>query len=243
MRLMARDLEMLRFLSDQGVATVDQLTDRYFPSRSACVSRIFELRQADLMESVPLTELKKMSVKAYQQAADLLGLKKEDLWKYRIYRLGARFRSRSIGAEAMSSVKMWKHQLQLNGVRKLCEDLFPNAIILTDPEIKIEWRRFGRQGDVLVPDLVIREQGRDVAIELERNRKGEDFYYQRFLEYRRSSYSHVIYFCESPSVFNKVAEMAASMPKIAVVMILKADVVFRKSFGFQPIAEYLENAP
>lgn len=115
MRLTERDFDLLTFLAAQGVATMDQLTEKFFPSRQTCRARLHRLKRADLVEALPLTTLKSVSLGTYRQAIDALSLARQDAWKFRVYRLTKRLRRRRAGAESFAEPPMWKHQLQLNG--------------------------------------------------------------------------------------------------------------------------------
>lgn len=242
MRLTERDFDLLTYLAAQGVATADQLTERFFPSRKTCQARLHWLKRADLVEALPLTTLKSVSLGTYRQAIDVLSLAKQDVWKFRVYRLTERLRRRRAGAESFAEPIMWKHQLQLNGIRKLAEDWFPNAVILTDPDIQAEERRFKLGRSLPVADLVVRIEGREIAIEVERTHKTETEYHLRFIDYRDSHYSHVLYFCESERLFNKVAALSNGIEKIGVSRLLAPHTVYRQSSGFVSTKAFLELA-
>jgi hypothetical protein len=239
MRLTERDFDLLRFLGAQGVATAYQLTERYFPTRKTCLNRLYQLRQGGLVESVPLSALKEISINSFKQAAQLLALRREEAWRYRLYRLSSELRSRSTGGEAMADIKMWKHQIQLNGIRRLFERLFPGAMILIDPEIRAEWRRFKSGADMPIPDLVIRRDGQEFAVELERTRKSEKDYFTRFFQLDSSVYSHVLYFCESDELFKKIADLSKDFAKIGVSRLMSPELIYRKRDGFQSLYQFL----
>lgn len=239
MRLTERDFDLLTYLAAQGVATSAQLTERFFPSETRCQVRLHQLKKAQLIESLPLTTLKSVSLGTYKQAVDVLALSAQDVWKFRVYRLAERLRRRRAGAESFSEPIMWKHQLQLNGIRNLVEKWFSHAIVLTDPDIQSEDRRFRLGRNAPVPDLVVRTNQREIAIEVERTQKTETEYHLRFLDYRDSSYSHVIYFCENERLFNKVANLANGIAKIGISRLLAPETVYQKDAGFVATKTFL----
>ena len=240
MHLTERDFDLLTYLAAQGVATMDQLTARFFPSRNTCQERLHWLRRADLVESLPLSTLKSVSQGSYRQAIDVLSLSKQDIWKFRVYRLTERLRKRRAGAESFAEPIMWKHQLQLNGIRKFAEEWFPEAVILTDPDIQAEERRFKMGRGLPVADLVVRTGNREVALEVERTQKTETEYHLRFIDYRDSHYSHVLYFCESERLFNKVAALSNGIAKIGVSRLLAPETVFQQGSGFTSTKAFLD---
>jgi len=243
MHLTERDFDLLTYLAAQGVATADQLTERFFPNKNTCQERLHWLKRANLVESLPFTTLKSVSLGTYRQAIDILSLSKQDIWKFRVYRLTERLRKRRAGAESFGEPIMWKHQLQLNGIRKFAEDWFPEAVILTDPDIQAEERRLKMGRSLPVADLVVRTARREIAIEVERTRKTETEYHLRFLDYRDSHYSHVLYFCEGERLFNKVAELANGIAKIGVSRLLSPHTVFQQGSGFVSTRAFLDLAP
>lgn len=239
MKLTTRDFDILRFLAAQGVATSKQIREKFFPSRTSCDLRLHILKSANLVEAYPaVREFKQLK----PDLSELLGTGSPDLWKYRIYGLGAKFKNRRLGSDMIAESKMWKHQLQLNRMRMYCEKLFPGYMILTDPDIKQEWSRIGGAYDVVIPDLVVRGKGHEIAIEYERTLKAARIYFDRFQSYRRSSYTHVIYFCETELIFKKVSALSSHFRKIGTTNLLMSDMVFQEQIGFQSLEGFLTTA-
>lgn len=240
MRITTRDFEVLRFLGAQGVATADQLTDAYFPSRGACLGRLHFLKHGGFVESLPLSKLKDVSQASFNQAVGILELGRSEIWKHRIYRLSPRLRSKYAGNEALSSIQLWKHQIQLNGVRSLLKGYFPGATILTDPEVRAELRRFGAGMNLPIPDLVIRQGDLEIAVEVERTMKSEREYFTRFLRFEAGSHTHVLYFCESDDIFNKVSELSRRISKFVVALqLLSPELVYQKDQGYVSLSQFL----
>lgn len=142
MKLTQRDHQILCFLSDQGVATLSQLTQEFFLTEKACRSRLHILLTAKLIESVSVQELRKLSLTAFQKMSDILRVSTAELWKYRLYRLTSALRGKRAGTESLSQLKMWRHQIQLNGVRRFFKESFPNALLLTEFDVQTEWSRY-----------------------------------------------------------------------------------------------------
>ncbi len=239
MKLTTRDFEILEFLSSQGVATPAQISERFFSTKTSCHRRLHVLKSVELLESCSVMDLKTVSSRSIQSLPEVLGVGKTDLWKYRVYRIGPKFRNRRLGNEFLADSRMWKHQIQLNRMRSHCEQLFPKSTVLTDSDIRQEWARLGGADDVVIPDLVIRKGSLQLAIELERTLKSSRLYFERFQAYRRSSYSHVIYFCETETIYKKVAELSANFKKIAVANLWMKDFIFQERGGFKLISEFI----
>jgi len=95
MRLTDRDFDMLRYLADQGVASARQLAEKFFPSLARFRSRVWVLCHAGLVEAMPITTLKEVSQMSYfNTARDVLGASRTDVWKYKVYRLGPRYKKK-----------------------------------------------------------------------------------------------------------------------------------------------------
>ena len=239
MTLTDRDFELLCFLGSHGVATADELTKRFFPSYGSFKKRMCALRQEDLVESLSLSRLKEISLKSYTQAARVLDVPQYKIRNMKVYRLAERLRKDMHSSGGLTEVKMWKHQVQLGKVLAILESLLPKASILTDPEVREELAPYRMTRNPAIPDLVVRDGHRVIAVEVERNVKNKDEYRDRFNYYEDSSYTHVLYFCETDVVFQKVVERAARYHKVGVAKIIRANLVYQEFSGFRPIEAFL----
>lgn len=245
MILTERDFDLLRYLAEQGVATSRQLVQRYFPSHTAFRKRMQALMGADLVESIPLTRLKEFSQPSYfQTSLDLLGASRVNAGKYRVYRLGERFKKKWPGTLKLSGVNMWRHQLLVNELRFIFEKKFPDAQFLNDPQILEEWRlwdkwKSGIYNDTPVPDMTIRTGNLCIAVEVERNLKSESNYFSRFLEYEKSDYTHILYYCESENVFRKVSKLATHYEWMAFARFGSIENVYRIIGGWTSVDKFL----
>lgn len=246
MRLTDRDYDVLKYLADQGVASSRQLSEGFFPNMNTFHRRTSKLIRAGLIESVPLSTMKEFSQMSYfRTATDLLGASRSDIWKYKIYRLGKHFKKKWPSTGKLSDVKMWRHQLMVNELRAVFEKRYPDALFLNDPQVMEEWRLFQNTGardcsDVPIPDLTLRTNGKQIAIEIERHRKKDIVYYERFQQFERSKYTHVIYYCESEAVFKAVSKLAHNFRRIAVARFGSIGEVYRLHPGWVKLDEFLE---
>lgn len=246
MRLTERDFDLLRYLAEQGVASSRQLAEKFFPTQRALQTRVAILAQQGLIESVPLTAMKAFSQQSYfHTATDLLGASRSDIWKYRIYRLGERFKKKWPSTAKLADVKMWRHQLMVNEIRSVFEKKFPDALFLNDPQVLEEWRHWanwksGDFSDVPIPDLTVRVGDLQIAIEIERNLKAETTYFTRFIRYESSQYSHVLYYCESERVFKTVSKLARSFEWMAFARFGTIHEIYRLMGGWTKLDAFLE---
>jgi hypothetical protein len=240
MNLTDRDFEILEFLYQQGVATLKQLTDQFFQSAGSARVRIHQLIKNGYLDSRSLTELKTVSRSSYlmEHNSEIFGSRK-DLHKYRVYSLGNRFKKSLYNTSSLIEPIMWKHQIQLNRIIKALKQSFPDAIYISDPEVRKRSETFTIAREEAIPDLVVQTKTLNIAIELERNQKSDLRYYSRFLFYKNSSYTHVIYFCENDVIFGEVAEQASSFFKVGVVLLISPHKVYQKSKGYHSILDFL----
>lgn len=240
MRLTTRDFNILVFLYEQGVATFRQIREKFFVSDSSAWVRLHILTKNRFIASKSISALKDVSQRCFLSAHEIfLSHGSMALSKVKVYQLGDRFQSRFQGNEVLTQVEMWKHQVRLRPIGDLMKREMPDALILTDPEIREQWRHFKMGSSELIPDLVIQSETHKIAIELERNLKSENTYFGRFLAYRDSSYSHVIYFCESDRIFKALSQHTARFSKIGVASILSPEKIFRRSVGFETLGSFL----
>ncbi|OFZ80663.1 MAG: hypothetical protein A2583_13595 [Bdellovibrionales bacterium RIFOXYD1_FULL_53_11] len=245
MRLTERDFDLLRYLAEQGVASARQLAQKFFPSVASFRTRIGFLNRADLVESVPITALKELSHSSYfETATDVLGASRQNVCKYRVYRLGQRFGKKWPHTGRLSDIKMWRHQLMVNELRAVFEKKFPRALFLNDPQAIEEWRLFQRSGpadssDLAIPDLTVRVDDLNIAIEIERTQKAEREYFGRFFKFRDSDYTHVIYYCATERIFKMVSKLARCYEWMAVARFGTIHEVYRLWPGWIKLDEFL----
>jgi hypothetical protein len=240
MVLTERDFAMLCHLGKHGVSTSSQLTDLFFPSLLMFRKRVRLLIQENLVRAVPLQQLKDLSVQSYRQAASVLGVSTRSMHLVTVYMLADHLRAGICAHSGLTDVKMWKHQYQVARVAEVVGQLLPGATVLNDPEIKREILRYRKIDESVVPDLVFRSDHYNVAVEIERNYKNHSEYRGRFNYYEDSAYSHVLYFCESDELFERISERAATYDKVGVVRILNPDLVFQRARGFVSLRSFLK---
>ena len=142
---------------------------------------------------------------------------------------------------------MWSHQLLLNELRAVFQEKFPEAVILNDPMILEEQRRFekwnGGAGTSVVPDLVVRIGDHQIALEVERNLKSHDKYRSRFLRFEDGPYTHVIYYCDSERVFYSLSKFGTHCQGIAFARFGTIHEVFRALDGWMSLDDFLKRRP
>ena len=92
MRLTGRDIELLGFVSEQGVVTSTQLRSVFFPTLGSCQQRISALLRSGFLESKKAQDVKTVSKRALDGMAVLLQTRRGEVARFRLYVLGPVFK-------------------------------------------------------------------------------------------------------------------------------------------------------
>jgi hypothetical protein len=240
LRLTVRDLLLMEFLSEQGLATADQLTERFFPNKECFWTRVRPLLKNGYLESTLLLSFASAVPSRMLPLVKKLREERRNVEKLKVYSLGSRFKEKAKHSLTIVAPMFAQHQLGLNELRRFLEKtLPPEGIYLSDPEIRLEELRLGSIEDIPIPDLVWRAQGRSYAFELERNQKSNLRYFERFSRYEKSGYERIVYFCENETLYEDLLEKAARFPKIGFSLTNKPSKVFSRFRGSQTVFDFL----
>lgn len=239
MDITIRDIELLQYLHDQGVATSDQLTRCFFPSKSSFKVRISKLIESGFIDSHSLSSFAKLSPSRFY---DLRQKAISDGKKWHLLKV---YSLRDLKSEKnqLSTPIFWQHQIGLNDIRFILTKTLSKerGEFFTDPEIKREWARFSGFGDdVPIPDLLWRGGSKNIAIEYERTNKGENRYLIRMLKYSRSKYDKILYIASDDKIFNMLIKCSKRVPKIGVCLLQSMNKVCNQSLGYVTLHEFLK---
>lgn len=227
-RITQRDTKMIQFLISQGQATAEQLAERFFPSMGAFYKRTHFLIKMGLIEADSIEKCAKATPSGVSGFMTSMRVSRDRVKKMKVYRIAKRIRRKLPFANGEHCEdRLLKHQLLLSNVRERIEKYLESRqyVILNDAELQGE-HRTKMYGQSIVPDLVFRGPGLELAVELERSKKRESELLLRFAQYRDSRYEKVIYFCESENTRRSVTRVANLYRKIAVGSIWDDDRVF-----------------
>src|SRR4051812_39792773 len=93
MRMTERDLKILTFLHEQGVATSEQLKDLCFPSMNSFYKRMHFLSKSGYVESVKVSEYRLGSKTRFESIYASLNRKHFSVPNLRIFKLGIKFQA------------------------------------------------------------------------------------------------------------------------------------------------------
>ena len=239
-RLTYRDLNVLSYLRAQGVATAEQLTQRFFPNSNAFFQRMAVLAQNGHVEGVKLRDHLNAVPSKFRDFSTVLGRSPGIRYKMSVYRLGRIYKKKNDHATEINTPIFWQHQIYLNDIRSFLEmKITGKGFFVTDPEIRREWARYKGGADEPIPDLVWRSGDREFAFEFERTNKGDTRYFARLVNLNKSRYVKVVYFAASDSIYSTLVSAAAAFPKIAVAHSSDPEKVFNRLVGVTTISEFL----
>ena len=237
-----RDLEILTYLQQAGVATSQELTERFFCSKNACLIRVGRLCRHGQVEAVKLRDYLKESPSRFRGFAKTIGHNERAKNSLSLYRLGPAYKQKHDRVSEISVPIFWQHQIHLSAIRTFLERTLPtNGAFFVDTDIRREWARFKGGSNEPIPDLVWRENGdgREFAFEFERTNKGGPNYFERMIKLHKSRYNRVVYFAATDSILSTVTKAASAFPKIAVAQSISPSKVFSNGGGFKSISEFL----
>jgi hypothetical protein len=228
LRITERDEKLIMYLASQGHATSEQLARQFFPSLRAFYKRSYWLRKMGLIEALSAVACANRTPGGVRGFVRAMNVRRPKVERMLIYRIAPALRRQIPFADGRHSEDhLMKHQLQLNEVRRHIEACLAadKYIVLTDVELRSESCIGNQQAD-LVPDLVFRGEGFDIAVELERSNKSESQLLLRFARYRDSRFTKIIYFCETEEINRRVMRIARLYTRIAVATLMNAARVY-----------------
>lgn len=238
--LTERDIQILSFLKEQGVATSEQLTLKFFNSSSAFRVRVGKLIKSGLIEAVPLLSgIHHVPSRMAELRSRFSELGKR--WQQtKIYRLSKQIYGKSHAQPTgLGEPIFWQHQLGLNEIRNYFEYILRDGVFISDPESKREWARYKFGSNVPIPDLVWRKESTELAFEYERTNKGEERYSNRMISYQRSNYKRVLFVANTDEIAEVLMRWAMRFPKIGVSMRSHLQKVYIGASGYLSTTEFL----
>ncbi len=234
-----RDWEVLSFLEQQGYATFNQLEKRYFSSKQHCSIRLKKLRAHGYIETNRPIEL--FLSPQERKEGKLFPYLAEYHFHHRtqIYCLSRAFRTKYAFSDTLLKRQIVIHQLLLNDLRTRLEKEIEPESILNDPKIKVVTRvEMGRHEEIR-PDLSFESKGFKAAIELERTIKSKSRYYEKFLYYDSSVYTHVIYYITDRRKIEPFLKLTRQFKKIAVGYSREPEELYHNLYGRIDLKNFL----
>lgn len=236
-----RDVKLISFLRQQGVATSDQLIAMFFTSSGSFRGRIARLIKVGIIEAVPLISGVAAVPSRMIELRNILQERGRRWQQIRLYRLTS-----DVTGEQGSSVQMglsepifWQHQFGLTEIQNLLRRYLPEGILLSDPEVKREWSRYKFGSNVPIPDLVWRNDEVEIAFEFERTNKGDNKYWDRMSKYHRSKYVRVLYVANTDRIAATLIKCAERFPNVGVTTRSDLEKVYIGIEGYQKIQKFL----
>ena len=229
MRLSQRDKDIINYIRKQDFCFYKDILKQFFPSYAACSRRLNKLKHRgylkieDIKEQHILKALDERSLAFIGKNHKIISLQKSHLNNYEYIRL--------------SQAKI-SHQVLLFSLKEQLEKfLYVPAVF--ENEIR-ENRYTLESGDhEPYPDIYFKGRGFKLAIELELHVKSQNRYDLKIIDYRNSSYTHVLYVVGNLRRKEKLLRYFAYKNGIGVSHYAEPETVFSYSYGKLPILEWL----
>ena len=229
MKLNQRDKDIMNYIRKQDFCFYKDILKKFFPSYASGSRRLNKLqkngylRMESVREKNVLKNLDKRSLNLVERSHKIISLKKSHLDSYEYLRL--------------NQAKI-THQIVLFALKEQLEKMLYVPAVF-DNEIK-ERKGTLESGDhEPYPDLYF--EGRDfkLAVELELHIKSQNRYDLKIIDYRNSSYSHVLYVVGTLRKKEKLLEYFAYKDGIGVSHYGEPEIVFSYSYGKLSLLEWL----
>jgi hypothetical protein len=240
-KLTWRDRDVLKFIDEQGYAFFDEIRHLGFPTDNAVRCRLSILVHAGWLRSISVAEIPAVMRMKYEWQKLGIAPESQDFFKKKIYYRNPLLQEKSSRNKLEFSVSMIQHQLALGHVRNILvrtlNEIAEDVHILTERHIVKESSKKNRYK--LIPDLVISTDTKlRIAVEYERTQKDRSRYLQRFDDYDDSVYSHVLYFVETETIFEKIKELSMFTNRLGLVWVKEPNQIFKPRMGFISLEKF-----
>ena len=182
MILTERDNRIINLLQQQDFCFYKDISNNFFPSSATASLRLKKLQRQGLITVEPIysPHFNKIMDKA---SMPFIGNNKKVVY------LNNKFK---IQKRRFSKWKI-KHQLLLFSLKERLEKLLNKKALFENDVRDLRETFYSRKWEPL-PDLYIQGGGYKLAVELELHIKSKDRYIRKSSDYRKSSFTHVLYF-------------------------------------------------
>lgn len=229
MKLSQRDKDIINYLRKQDFCFYKDILKKFFPSYATCSRRLNKLKDKGYLKIEAIKEqhiLKSLDERSLAFIGinhKIISLQKSHLNNYEYIRL--------------SQTKI-SHQVLLFSLKEQLERiLFLPGVF--ENEIK-ENRYTLESGDhEPYPDIYFKGTGFKLSIELELHLKSQNRYDLKIIDYRNSSYTHVLYVVGNLRKKEKLLEYFAYKNGIGIAHYAEPETVFSYSYGKLSLLEWL----
>ena len=235
-----RDWDLLRYVEEQGFVTFGQIRQNFFKNDSTCSHRLKVLCYNKYLEKKALISFFKSEKELLEQGyyfPHILNLNIRS--SQHIYYLGRSY-ARGFGkSSGLFKRSMVLHQLILTDLRKFLMENLDYKQLNNDPMLQILGGiQVGRNKEI-VPDLSFEYDKLKIAVELERSHKNSLTYSKRFIYFRDSIYTHVIYYYTEESILRTLIKKANFDPKFAFAHYRSPDDLISNVWGRLSLNEFV----
>ena len=235
-----RDERLISFLYENGYVLASQLMECGFGSRSALLKRLSLLKKGGLISSKRLGEFPLLRQCLRTLAWRGIPRSTQDWAHSKVYFLNPLIVDSHYKRKFIYSEEMVRHQIGLAFVREfLVKQLGPDTV-LSEQKWLSQYGAKQREKLDLIPDLSMTRKEIKLAVEYERTIKDKSRYLSRWYDYDRSEFTHVLYYAETPAIFDRLRSCSDLTDRIGIVHLHEPSLIFKPRYGFISLDEFME---
>ena len=228
MKITERDKLIIETLENQDFCFYKDIEKNFFSSKHSAYKRLNELQRNNhiVIEPLHFFCLKK---NLDNSSLNFIGNNRKCIYlgeKHEVLR---------------RNLSLWKinHQLLLFSLKRRLEDLL-NTKAVFDNQIKdLKYTLYDRTFEP-IPDFYLKGEDFKLAIELELHLKSKNRYSFKMSEYRKSSYSHVLYVVAHGKKITRLVRAFKYYKYVGIIHYAKLENVISYRYGNTPFLEWLK---
>ena len=228
MKLTVRDNLIIETLKNQDFCFYKDIEDHFFSSKYSAYKRLNELQKNHYIFIKPLKNLY-LEKNMDSSLMNLIGNNRKYIClgeKFNIFR---------------RKPSLWKinHQLLLFSSRKRLEDILNTKAVFENQIRDLKGALYDRTFEPF-PDFYFQGENFKLAVELELSLKSQKRYFLKMSEYRKSSYSHVLYIITDNKKTSRLLETFRYQKYVAIAHYLNLENLISYRYGSLTLSEWLK---
>ena len=228
MELTKRDILIIETLKNQDFCLYKDIENNFFSSKYSAYNRLNELRKNNYILIKSFNHLC-LTKNLDSSSLNLIGNNRKYISLPEKHKILTR------------NPSLWKinHQLLLLSLKIRLENLLNTSAIYENQIRDLKYSLYDRTFEPL-PDFYFQGESFKLAVELELHLKSKNRYSLKMSEYRKSSYSHVLYVVTNNKKTNRLIRAFRYQKYVAIAHYINLEKIVSYRYGNQPLLEWLK---